>query len=91
MTLHVEHCGGKDVGYVEEHMGGEGAAHFEVCEYHLLSSCRAIGGGPLAQGGFDVGNKSGGGTSSLRKEWQYDKVRLIQSHTRLLAERVQSY
>ncbi|MPC81810.1 hypothetical protein E2C01_076445 [Portunus trituberculatus] len=43
----------EDVGDVEEHVGGEGAAHPEACEDHLLPPCGAIGGGPLAQDGFD--------------------------------------
>ena len=41
------------MGHIREHMGREGAAHPEACEDHLLPPCGAIGGGPLAQDGFD--------------------------------------
>ncbi|MPC72131.1 hypothetical protein E2C01_066425 [Portunus trituberculatus] len=45
--------GWEGVGHVGKHICGEGAAYPEACEDHFLLSCRAIGGGPLVQDGFD--------------------------------------
>ncbi|MPC32396.1 hypothetical protein E2C01_025707 [Portunus trituberculatus] len=53
VTLHVQHYGGKAWAMYGSIVGGEGAVHPEACEEHLLPPCGTIGGGPLAQDGFD--------------------------------------
>ena len=45
--------GWEGVRHVGEQVCGEGAAHPEACEDHLLPPCGAVRGGPLAQDGFD--------------------------------------
>ena len=47
--------GWEGVDDVGEHVGGQGAAHPEACEDHLLTPCEAVGGSPLAQDRWEDG------------------------------------